>query len=239
MVATITTVNLLTLATSIPYADKLYTLENTSAIHFLAYDPSFASILGPNVSASLVSQQNYNAFHEAGVYNKPTDSIYIASNFNTDDGLSNPVNISIYHLANKSVTSTRYNGIYEPNGGCTYIPPSAINTTTAPQTPSQILWCDEGDFTHASALTLLDPVTGKTTPLLTSYFGHNFSSLNDAKQHPVTGDVWFTDAQYGFFQDFRPPVAIPQPGLPLLSRHGPSLGCRGRIHSGQWLGVLS
>lgn len=132
----VTTVNLLTLATSLPYANNILSLENTSSIHFLSYDPSFEStILGPNASASLVSSQSYNAFHEAGVYNKPTNAIYIASNFNTKDGLSNPINVTMYHLANKSVTSTRYQGLAEANGGCTYIPPSQINTTKPPDTP--------------------------------------------------------------------------------------------------------
>jgi gluconolactonase len=41
--------------------------------------------------------------------------------------------------------------------------------------------------------------------------GHNFSSVNDVKQHYHTGDVWFTDAQYGFLQYFRPnPNISPQ-----------------------------
>jgi gluconolactonase len=44
---------------------------------------------------------------------------------------------------------------------------------------------------------------------LSSFYGHNFSSVNDVKQHYHTGDIWFTDAQYGFLQNFRPDPNIP------------------------------
>jgi gluconolactonase len=37
----------------------------------------------------------------------------------------------------------------------------------------------------------------------------NYSSLNDVRQHYSTGDLWFTDAQYGYLQSFRPLPSIP------------------------------
>lgn len=169
----VTTVNLLTLATSLPYANQFTNLATTSNdIHLLSYDAGFSSVLGPNASTSLVAQLPYNAFHEGGVYNKQTNSIYISSNYNLKTGLSNPINISIYHLDNNSVTSTRYAGLAEANGGCTYKDPAVLNQTGTPQYQ---IWCDEGDFVNPSALVLLDPVTRQTKPLLTSYLGKNFS----------------------------------------------------------------
>lgn len=66
----VTHVDLLGLATSIPYANQLQLLGNNSvsAISFLSYNNSFADdILGPNVSQTLVVDESWVAFHEAGV----------------------------------------------------------------------------------------------------------------------------------------------------------------------------
>jgi len=58
-------------------------------------------------------------------------------------------------------------------------------------------------------LTIVDPATKTAKPILSSFLGRNFSSVNDVKQHYSTGDIWFTDAQYGFLQNFRPNPSIP------------------------------
>lgn len=47
--------------------------------------------------------------------------------------------------------------------------------------------------------------------LLNSFLGKNFSSINDVVQHPLTGDLWFTDARYAYWQHFgREPQIRPQ-----------------------------
>lgn len=211
--ASVTTVNLLTLATSIPYAQFLSPLDTAATppfLNFLAYNDTFStSVLSPNVSARLLySSADYEPFHEAGIYDRATNSMYITSNYNTDTGLSNPINITIVSLSDYSIRSVRYPGIHEPNGGTLYFPPSPehANSTADPL----LLFCDEGDFTHYSALTTLDPSTNQTNVILNNYLGRNFSSINDVRQHPSTGDLWFTDADYGYFQYFRPASTIPK-----------------------------
>lgn len=37
-----------------------------------------------------------------------------------------------------------------------------------------------------------------TEVILNSFMGRNFSSINDVRQHSETGDLWFTDADYGW-----------------------------------------
>ena len=210
---TVTSVNLLTLATSLPYVADLYTTENsTTAIQFLSYNDDFANNLLGNVSSKLVADLPWAAFHEAGVYNKATNSVYIASNYQIGD-YANQVNISIVSLSdNYSVTSKRYPGLYEANGGCTYTPPRRLENGSTyvnnTELPPYVLFCDEGDLTNTSSLVLVDPTTNKTTLLINNFLGRNFSSLNDVKQHYGTGDIWFTDAQYGYLQSFRPPPQI-------------------------------
>jgi len=199
--ASITTINLLTLATSLPYAANISSygsgMEN---ITFHLYDNSFSSILGLNASWRLIANESWQAFHEAGVYDQATKSLYIASNW--AGSFDNPINVSVLSLDDYSVSSMRYEGLASPNGGTTYLMPGTNGTP-------QLLFCDEGNLDVASALTLLDPVAKTITPMVNSFYGHNFSSLNDIKQHYETGDIWFTDAQYGWLQNFRPTPSIP------------------------------
>lgn len=214
----ITAVDLLALATSIPYANQLSALSTTPSdtVQFLSYNTTFATdILGPNVSQSLIANETWEAFHEAGIYNQATNSLYIASNW--AGNFSNPINITILNLSDYSISSTRYTNLAEANGACPYYPPG---TPANSSTGQQMLFCDEGDLVNPSQLTLVDPVTNETKVLLNNFLGKNFSSLNDVEQHPVTGDLWFTDARYGYWQSFRPePVIRPQ-----VYRFSPSTG---------------
>lgn len=105
----------------------------------------------------------------------------------------------------------------EANGGCAYYPPGTPLNSTAGQ---QILFCDEGDEINPTQLTLIDPSTNTSRVLLNNFLGRNFSSLNDIKQHPLTGDLWFTDARYGYWQSFRPAPVIP----PQVYRFNPTTG---------------
>lgn len=45
----------------------------------------------------------------------------------------------------------------------------------------------------------LDPTTNKSTTLLNNYFGYYFNTVDDLVVHPATGDVWFTDPTYSWF----------------------------------------
>ncbi|KAI9711706.1 MAG: hypothetical protein M1820_001850 [Bogoriella megaspora] len=209
--ASVTSVNLLTLATSLPYAAQIDSIASnaTNSVQFISYNDTFTSdILGPNVSQQLISSQSYQAFHEAGIYYKATNSMYITSNWQT---LQNPINVTILNLDDYSITETRYNGLYEANGGCPY---------TAPDNKSWLLFCDEGNFQGASGLTLVDPVSNTTQVLVNNFLGRNFSSVNDVEWVPSTGDVWFTDADYGYYQAFR--TAPTQPKQ--VYRYEPSTG---------------
>ena len=188
---------------------------NPTTIELLAYNPSFTSVLGPQASARQLYNLDYAAFHEAGIYNKPTNSLYITSNY---DSLSNPINVTILNLDDYSLTSTRYANLHEANGGTNWYPPGS--NQSAGNTPTNLLFCDEGDFEHYSSLVSVNPVTNSSTVILNNFLGRNFSSPNDVRQHPSTGDLWFTDADYGFFQDFRPAPTIPKQ----VYRFSPSTG---------------
>jgi gluconolactonase len=182
-------------------------VSNPTVISLLAYNDDFVNVLGPNATARQLYNLDWAAFHEAGIYNKQTNKLYVTSNWAGD--LSNPINITILDLApsaNYSYTTTRYSALAEPNGGTSYFPPGTSNSST----PPRHLYADEGDFTQPSALVSVDPVTGASEKILTNYLGRNFSSINDVRQHAETGDIWFTDADYGYLQYFRPAPTIPK-----------------------------
>jgi gluconolactonase len=201
-------VDLVSFATDPSYLNTLVTtnVSNLSVISLLAYDETFASVIGENATARQLHNLDWQAFHEAGVYNRDAQKLYVTSSWVGD--LNNPINVTIIDLANNySISSTRYSALAEANGATSYYPPG---TQTNGSTPSRVLYCDQGDLVNPAGLVSVDPVTGDSQRILTNFLGRNFSSLNDARQHPVTGDIWFTDPDYGYVQGFRPAPSLPK-----------------------------
>lgn len=198
----ITNVDLLSLATSLPYAYNLQAIANASTDHvsFLSYNDSFVNdILGPDVSQELVARTDWVAFHEAGVYNQQTGKIYATSNWN--GSFDNPINVTAIDIHNNNtISSIRYDNLAEANGGAAFYPVGTPPNSSAGQ---QIVFCDEGDFTNPAQLVLVKPATNESRVLLNNFLGRNFTSINDVEQHPYTGDLWFTDVPYGYWQYFR------------------------------------
>lgn len=218
IMSSIIPIDLLSFASNASYLSSLVTINvsNPSTISLLSYHKDFVNVVGEEATARQLYNLDWQAFHEAGVYNKDTNKLYVTSNWAGD--FDNPINVTIIDLANNySIESTRYAELAEANGGTSYFPPG---TQTNGSTPTRVLYCDEGDFHNYSALVSVDPVTNHSEKILTSFMGKNFSSINDVRQHPETGDLWFTDADYGYFQDFRPAPTIPKQ----VYRFSPSTG---------------
>ena len=206
----ITHVDVLRLASSIPYANELTALANASSDHvsFISYSDEFSNgVLGFNATQELVAETSWEAFHEAGVYNIATGLLYATSNWN--GSFDDPINVTAIDMnRNNEISSIRYPNLAEANGGSAFYPVGSSPNSSEGQ---QIVYCDEGDLVNPSQLTLVNPATNEPSVLLNSFYGRNFSSLNDVEQHYHTGDLWFTDARYGYWQYFRPePVIRPQ-----------------------------
>ncbi|KAK2035585.1 calcium-dependent phosphotriesterase [Colletotrichum zoysiae] len=176
---------------------------STPAISLLSYQPSFADVIGANATARKIADLDWQAFHEGGIYNKKDNSLYISSNYRS---LEDNINITVVSLDDLSVRSTQFPDLAEANGGSSYYPPGANQSATPPMQ----IWCDQGDFEAHSKLLAVDPNTNTSQTLLTGFHGRNFSAVNDVRQHPVTGDLWFTDAEYGLFQYFRADSQLPR-----------------------------
>lgn len=194
----VTLVDLLQLAVSIPYADQLASLANASTDHisFIAHHQSFIDeVVGTNPTQELVTETPWVAFHEAGVYNIATSKLYATSNF---DSLSNPINVTTVDIhSGNAISSIRYPHLSAAKGGAAFYTVGSPPTSTDGQA---IVFCDEGDLINPSQLVLVDPAANTSRVLLNNFQGRNFSSINDVEQHPYTGDLWFTDARYGYWQ---------------------------------------
>ena len=217
----ITRVDLLQLATSFPYAYHLDAIANasTNQVNFISYNESFITdILGPNVSQELVVTLPWNAFHEAGIYNIKTGQLYATSNWNGSS--DNPVNVTAIDIHNNNtITSLRYDNLANGNGGAAFYP---VGTPANSSEGQQIVFCDEGDLTHPSQLTVVDPATNVSRVILNNFLGRNFSSINDIEQHPETGDLWFTDTEYGYWRKSRLLAPITLPKTPIgAAKFGP------------------
>lgn len=212
-------VDLLSFATNPPYLSTLsITNTTTPSISLLAYDPSFTeSVIYPNATATLLADLPWQAFHEGGIYDSATNALYVSSNY---ESLDDPINMTIIYLNSDysvaNITSSQFPDLWEANGGTSYYPPNSDISVP----PTHQIWCDEGDFTHYSGLVDVTVPSNESVVVLNSFLGRNYSSVNDVRQHPVTGDLWFTDAAYGYFQDFRPVPTIPQ----MVYRFSPGTG---------------
>lgn len=205
-------IDLLSVATNPLYFSTLSATNITQpAISLLSYDPTFnTTILYPNATATLLADESWQAFHEGGVYDSSQNILYVSSNY---ESLSDPINITAIHFADRTnytfsnITSTQFPNLYEANGGTSYYPVGGDIS----QPPTHQVWCDEGDFQHYSSLVDVVPASNESAIVVNTYLGQkNFSSPNDVRQHPITGDLWFTDAAYGYFQFFRPEPVVPQ-----------------------------
>ncbi|EFQ27314.1 SMP-30/Gluconolaconase/LRE-like region [Colletotrichum graminicola] len=176
---------------------------STPAISLLSYQPSFVDVVGANATARKIADLDWQAFHEGGIYNKKDNSLYISSNYRS---LQDNINITVVSLDDLSVRSTQFPDLAEANGGSSYYPPGADQSATPPMQ----VWCDQGDFQAYSKLLAVDVNTNKSETLIIGFNGRNFSAVNDVRQHPVTGDLWFTDAEYGLFQHFRGDSQLPR-----------------------------
>ncbi|KAI9997865.1 hypothetical protein PInf_002378 [Phytophthora infestans] len=198
-------VDLHALATSgADYLASLYALnESNPGIVFLSYDASSADVLGTTATATKIADLSWQAFHEGGVYNKEDNSLYVSSNYVS---LADNINVTVLSLDDYSVHSTQLSGLAMANGGSTYYPPGSDQTATPPMQ----VWCDQGDLEAYAKLLAVNVNTNESEPLIIGYNGRNFSSLNDMRQHPETGDLWFTDPEYGYHQKFRAEPKLPR-----------------------------
>jgi gluconolactonase len=192
---------------------------------FQVFDESFLDILGPNAAIYQVSSNNSFPYaHEAPLYYSQTDEVFFASNAGrgSDIDLNNQVaKISMEEVEAKvaglepgtavNVTVTKLNLPYSvqmTNGG------------TGPYN-SNLLFVNSGRGMLPPTVTLVNPLPPyNATVILDNFFGRQYNSINDVKIHRKSGNIFFTDPDYGYLQDFRPAPILPNQ----VYRFNPSTG---------------
>ncbi|KAG7380708.1 hypothetical protein PHYPSEUDO_006890, partial [Phytophthora pseudosyringae] len=112
------------------YLTSLYAFNDSNpGIALLSYDASFADVLGTNATAHKIADLDWQAFHEGGVYNKADNSLYASSNFVS---VVDNINVTVLSLDDYSVRSTQFPGLAMANGGSSFYPPGADQSSTPP-----------------------------------------------------------------------------------------------------------
>lgn len=168
---------------------------------FLQYHPDFSQIISTKPKLELLAghDKDWPWAHEAGIYIKSSNSIFVTSNQIDSDRhegekdiilsevkLSDPVQV-IHHAYDQ-------HGLRMANGGINWIGGEGM------------IFCEQGyNSSRPSALVQLLPNkdgTFTSTTLLNNYHGRAFNSLNDVVVLPSNGTIWFTDP------DCKQPVQV-------------------------------
>ena len=194
------------------------TVNLTATPHFQIYHAQAASkLLTDNATIIRIVQEPGYAFaHEAPAYFSDTDSLYFCSDAGGALGRSNvTTNNALFEI--KNVSSVADRAASNVAGGQTTfeadVTPLSVNSSAiqmtnggAPYGPAHYLTINSGRTdTLAGGLALISRSNvSEIQVLVNNAFGKQFNSPNDVAVHPISGQIFFTDAWYGATQGFRP-----------------------------------
>ncbi|KAL8930227.1 MAG: hypothetical protein Q9208_000844 [Pyrenodesmia sp. 3 TL-2023] len=174
-------------STSVPN-DTSFALVDQA--NFLVFDQERGrEILGSNPTYDFVFKVS-EAVHEAPVHVPSQNKLYLSQ-------LAPPPGYLpqlVVDLKQDPPTLSEYLSdppVYAPNGGTFH---NGLIYWGASGGNNSI-----GGTEQRPGIRTLDPSTNKTTTLLNNYFGYYFNNVDDLFVHPVTGDIWFTDPTYSWF----------------------------------------
>ena len=152
------------------------TLSPERTAPFVAHDPRFADVVGPDARLELVAETDA---HEGPVYVPDEDALYFTT------VRRGRVAIKRLELAGRRVSVVRRDA-------------NNANGMTL-DAAGRLVVCEQGSFAEPARISRLDRATGRVDVLAEG----GLSSPNDVV---VGGDgaIWFTDPSYGALQGFRP-----------------------------------
>ncbi|KAF8892865.1 calcium-dependent phosphotriesterase [Mucidula mucida] len=183
-----------------------------------AYIPNlrshFLSILGSEPSLRLVASNPDFAFaHEAPVWVPDSDEVFFTSNGGGSLGRSElDQNNQMGKISLQEVAAAIGNGTRSINVTVTSLAlDDAVQMTNGGTGPykGNLLIMNQGRGALPANMVAINPYPPyNVTVLLDNFFGRQFNSLNDVKVHP-SGEIFFTDVAYGFYQYFKPEPLLP------------------------------
>ncbi|PWN19097.1 hypothetical protein BCV69DRAFT_313858 [Microstroma glucosiphilum] len=215
--------------------DGLEANSDGSTAGFQIYDDAFRKLIGPSPTLRhlLTSSDGHPIFHEAGVYLRESNTVYVSSNRIPSKHARQRATITSIPL--DAVPSPRGSGVLAsleltdegvqqslarqvrtihdlpeglamPNGG----------TNWTHEGQEAVLWCEQGrddldgEGARPVSSSLVVTLPNAAAPglktagvLVDNYDGKPFSSLNDVVVHQQSGVVFFTDPDYGVGQSFK------------------------------------
>jgi gluconolactonase len=165
----------------------------------------------------LIENKDEYAFaHEAPVYFKDTDTLYFCSDAGGPQGRSNgTTNNVVFQLSLQSTITRAQEGkaSFEEDVHAIDISSDQVQMTNG-ATPyqDQLLLINSGRTAeYPPSLTIINRANySEVKTLLNNVAGRQFNALNDVKVNFHTGCIYFTDADYGQSQHFRPSVDLPK-----------------------------
>ncbi|RMZ07446.1 hypothetical protein D0862_04277 [Hortaea werneckii] len=147
----------------------------------------------------------FSSFHSSSVYKFETGNLFVSS-IRVEDVKANQINVTPVHIGkdadpNICLASLQSDPLVQMKGACAYY---ILGTPLDCSTNQSIVFCEQCSITRPAESLHLDPATNTSRPLLNNFLGRNLTSANDIIQPSLTGDLWFTDPYYAFWQGFRP-----------------------------------
>ncbi|KAG5981769.1 hypothetical protein E4U54_006614 [Claviceps lovelessii] len=193
-------------------------MATTYPPEFVVHDDLVKDLFGPTPRLELLHEDPDCPFaHEAGVFHAETNSLFVTSNhFHDPDSQARRVRISRVVLPDADASaSASANADSDPDPARTRLLCEEIDAQHIPMANGAVnynhglLFCAQGDHHRPSSLVFMAARPPHAThPVLTSFYGRPFNSLNDVVVHS-DGSIWFTDPIYGFDAGFRPLPRLP------------------------------
>lgn len=152
------------------------TLSPERTAPFVAHDPRFADVVGPEPRLELVAETDA---HEGPVYAADEDALYFTT------VRRGGIAIKRLDLAARTVSVVRRDA-------------NNANGMTL-DAVGRLVVCEQGSFAEPARISRLDRATGEVDVLVAG----GLSSPNDVVVG-ADGAIWFTDPSYGALQGFRP-----------------------------------
>ncbi|GAA6023406.1 hypothetical protein JCM10207_002536 [Rhodosporidiobolus poonsookiae] len=187
---------------------------------FVVYHPDFLKIVGSQPSLKVIASSEgdkeggYPLFHEAGVWLEETQEVAFTSNCAPQfrnligkirlDALDAPhsraVDSSWDILTPVPAASSAYPGntVVASNGATIYRPDGGKDGN------DKLLVCCQGTASLPSSLSVVDPQTGESYPILNNFHGRPFSAINDVVVLPPpapVGEEWYTTDRLDLHSD--------------------------------------
>ncbi|KAF9040264.1 D-lactonohydrolase-like protein [Hymenopellis radicata] len=195
-------------------SSMMFDPSNSSAPIFQIFDPDFLNILGSEPSLRLIASNPDFAFaHEAPVWVPDSDEVFFTSNAAGHLGHSGlDQNNQMGKISLQEVAAAIRNGTGSINVTVTSLElDDAVQMTNGGTGPykGNLLIMNQGRGELPANMVAINPYPPyNVTVLLDNFFGRQFNSLNDVKVHP-SGEIFFTDVAYGFYQYFKPEPLLP------------------------------